>query len=227
MGLDSSAAFTISESVRKGKGLKPDWEENMRSHNVPDWYIESCKKIEYMFPRAHAVAYVMMAYRIAWFKVHRPLEFYAAYFSIRANGFDAGYMTKGDQGVCKKYKEFKANPKRSAVEDDTMGTLEIVHEFYKRGFSFQPVDIYKSDVNRFRIEGKTLIPPFTSLPGVGESAAIAIVKGREGAPFMSMEDIMQRCEKVSKGVVETLEAAGALAGIPKTNQLSLFDAFNA
>ncbi len=227
MGLDSSAAFTISESVRKGKGLKPDWEENMRNHKVPDWYIESCKKIEYMFPRAHAVAYVMMAYRIAWFKVHRPLEFYAAYFSIRANGFDAGYMTKGDQGVCKKYKEFKANPKRSAVEDDTMSTLEIVHEFYKRGFSFQPVDIYKSDVNRFRIEGNTLIPPFTSLPGVGESAAIAIVKGRDGAPFMSMEDIMQRCEKVSKGVVETLEAAGALAGIPKTNQLSLFDAFNA
>ena len=227
MGLDSSEAFTISESVRKGKGLKPEWEETMRAHGIPDWYIESCKKIEYMFPRAHAVAYVMMAYRIAWFKVHRPLDFYAAYFSIRANGFDAGYMTKGDTVVCKKYKELKAMPKRSAVEDDTMGTLEIVHEFYKRGFSFQPVDIYKSDVKRFRIDDNTLIPPFTALPGVGEAAAIAIVKGREGEPFMSMEDIMQRCEKVSKGVIETLEAAGALSGIPKTNQLSLFDSFNA
>jgi len=223
MGLDSSQAFTISESVRKGKGLKPDWEEAMKEHGIPDWYIESCKKIEYMFPRAHAVAYVMMAYRIAWFKVHRPLDFYAAYFSIRANGFDAAVMTKGDQIVCKKYKELKARPKRSAVEDDTMGTLEIVHEFYKRGFSFTPVDIYKSDVNRFKIEGKTLIPPFTSLPGVGEAAAQAIVNERDKGPFMSMEDIVSRCDKVSKAVTETLDAAGALGGIPKTNQLSLFE----
>ncbi|MBQ5812657.1 MAG: PolC-type DNA polymerase III, partial [Clostridia bacterium] len=190
---------------------------------IPDWYIESCKKIEYMFPRAHAVAYVMMAYRIAWFKVHRPLDFYAAYFSIRANGFDAAIMTKGDQVVSKKYKELKARPKRSAVEDDTMGTLEIVHEFYKRGFSFTPVDIYKSDVNRFKIEGKTLIPPFTSLPGVGEAAAQAIVNERDKGPFMSMEDIVSRCDKVSKAVTETLDSAGALGGIPKTNQLSLFE----
>ena len=177
-----------------------------------------------MFPRAHAVAYVMMAFRIAWFKVHRPLDFYAAYFTIRAGGFDANLMTKGDQLVCKKYRELKAQPKRSAVEDDTMSTLEICHEFYKRGFSFTPVDVYNSDVKRFRIEGNTLIPPFTSLPGVGEAAAQAIVDERVNGKFMSVEEMISRCGKVSKAVAETLDAAGALAGIPKTNQLSLFEA---
>ncbi|MEA4920601.1 MAG: PolC-type DNA polymerase III [Clostridiaceae bacterium] len=224
MDIEPSQAFTISESVRKGKGLKPEWEELMTSKNVPAWYIESCKKIEYMFPRAHAVAYVMMAFRIAWFKVHRPLDFYAAYFTIRGGGFDASLMTKGDQAVMRKYKELKALPKRSAIEEDTMSTLEICHEFYKRGFSFTPVDIYKSNVKRFKIEGNTLIPPFTALSGVGESAAQAIVNARENGPFMSMEDIILRCDKVSKAVTETLGGAGALDGIPKTNQLSLFDA---
>ncbi len=224
MGIEASQAFTMSESVRKGKGLKPDWEALMREHGIPEWYIESCNKIEYMFPRAHAVAYVMMAFRIAWFKVHRPLDFYAAYFTIRANGFDAATMTRGDQAVCRMYRELKAMPKRSAVEDDTMGTLEIVHEFYKRGFTFSSVDIYRSDVKRFRIDGNSLIPPFTKLPGVGEAAAQSIVEAREKGPFMSMEDIISRCDKVSKAVTETLEAAGALSGIPKTNQLSLFDA---
>ena len=223
MGIEPSQAFTISESVRKGKGLKPEWEELMQGVGIPKWYIESCNKIEYMFPRAHAVAYVMMAFRIAWFKVHRPLEFYAAYFTIRAGGFDAMIMTKGDELVCKKYKELKAIPKRSSAEDDTMSTLEICHEFYKRGFSFTPIDIYKSDVKKFRIEGNCLIPPFTSLPGVGEAAAQAIVTARENGPFMSMEDIISRCDKVSRSVTETLENAGALGGIPKTNQLSLFD----
>ena len=224
MGIEPSQAFTMSEAVRKGKGLKPDWEEIMREHKIPDWYIESCNKIEYMFPRAHAVAYVMMAFRIAWFKVHRPLDFYAAYFTIRANGFDAGTMTKGDQTVCKMYRSLKAQPKRSAVEDDTMGTLEIVHEFYKRGFTFSNVDIYKSDVKRFRIEGNTLIPPFTKLPGVGEQAAQSIVAAREKGPFMSVEELISRCDKVSKSVTDALDEAGALNGIPKTNQLSLFDA---
>ena len=224
MGIEPSKAFNMSESVRKGRGLKPEWEDEMREKNIPDWYIESCNKIEYMFPRAHAVAYVMMAFRIAWFKVHRPLDFYAAYFTIRAGGFDANLMTKGDQLVCKKYRELKAQPKRSAVEDDTMSTLEICHEFYKRGFSFTPVDVYNSDVKRFRIEGNTLIPPFTSLPGVGEAAAQAIVDERVNGKFMSVEEMISRCGKVSKAVAETLDAAGALAGIPKTNQLSLFEA---
>lgn len=222
MGIEPSQAFTISESVRKGKGLKPEWEELMKGQKIPDWYIESCKKIEYMFPRAHAVAYVIMAYRIAWFKVHRPMDFYAAFFSIRADGFDANLMTKGDSLVCKKYRELKNMPKRSAVEEGTMSTLEICHEFYKRGFGFTNIDIYNSDVSRFKIEGNTLIPPFTSLPGVGAAAAQSIVDARENGPFMSMEDIIARSGKVSKGVVEALEAAGALSGIPKTNQISLF-----
>ena len=195
----------------------------MLEHGLPEWYIESCKKIEYMFPRAHAAAYVMMAYRIAWFKVHMPMVFYAAYFSIRAKGFDGSYMTKGDEVVSKKYRQLQALPKRTAVEDDEMSTLEIVHEFYRRGFTFAPVDIYDSEVDHFRIEGNTLVAPFTSLPGVGEQAAQNIVEERKNGPFMSQEEIEQRCDKVSRSVLENLSAAGALRDLPKHNQLNLFE----
>jgi len=223
-GIEPAVSFKISESVRKGRGLTdPAWEPLMLEHGLPEWYIESCKKIEYMFPRAHAAAYVMMAYRIAWFKVHMPMVFYAAYFSIRAKGFDGSYMTKGDEVVSKKYRQLQALPKRTAVEDDEMSTLEIVHEFYRRGFTFAPVDIYDSDVEHFRIEGNTLIAPFTSLPGVGEQAAHNIVEERKNGPFMSQEEIEQRCDKVSRGVLETLGAAGALRDLPRYNQLNLFD----
>ncbi len=224
MGLAPKLSFTISESVRKGKGLKPEWEEEMRAHNLPEWYIGSCKKIQYMFPRAHAVAYVMMAYRIAWFKVHRPLEFYSAYFSIRAGAFDAELMTRGDAAITEKYYALKRQDKRSAVEEDMMVTLEICHEFYKRGFAFAPLDIYRSDVSGFHIEGNTLIPPLTSLPGVGEAAAQSIVDEREKGAFMSMEDMILRCDKCSRAVAETLERVGALGSLPKSNQLDLFDA---
>ena len=224
MGLAPKLSFTISESVRKGKGLKPEWEEEMRQHHLPEWYIGSCKKIQYMFPRAHAVAYVMMAYRIAWFKVHKPMEFYSAYFSIRAGAFDAGLMTRGDAAVTEKYFALKRQDKRSAVEEDMLITLEICHEFYKRGFAFAPLDIYRSGVSGFIIEGNTLIPPLTSLPGVGEAAAQSIVDERENGPFMSMEDMILRCDKCSRAVAETLERVGALGGLPKSNQLDLFDA---
>ena len=223
MGLAPKLSFTISESVRKGKGLKPEWEDEMRAHNLPEWYIESCKKIQYMFPRAHAVAYVMMAYRIAWFKVHRPMEFYSAYFSIRAGGFDAEIMTKGDAVVSEKYYALKRMDKRTAAEEDMMITLEICHEFYKRGFAFAPLDIYRSGVSGFHIEDKTLIPPLTSLPGVGEAAAQSIVDERKSGPFMSMEDLILRCDKVSRAVAESLQRAGALGGLPKSNQLDLFE----
>jgi len=222
-GVEPSKSFEISEAVRKGKGLKPQWVEIMQEHDVPEWYIESCKKIKYLYPRAHATAYVMMGFRIAWYKVHRPLEFYSAYFTIRAGAFDASIMAAGDREVCNKYYALKANPKRTALEDEMMSTLEIVHEFYKRGFTFAPVDIYKSDTNAFKIEGKSLIMPFTSVKGVGEAAASSIVEERENGKFMSQEDIVERCSKAGKKVVEMLDAAGALKGIPKSAQLSLFD----
>ncbi|MBQ2864931.1 MAG: PolC-type DNA polymerase III [Clostridia bacterium] len=222
-GLEPKTSFTISESVRKGKGLKPDWETLMREHDVPEWYITSCKTIKYMFPRAHAVAYVTNAFRIAWFKVHRPLDFYGAYFAIRSKGFDGTYMGNGDAEVCKRYRSLKAQGKRSTLEDDVMSCLEICHEFYKRGFSFLPVDIYKSDVKNFIIEGNALRMPFTSIPGLGEAAAQSIVEERKNGRFMSVEDITSRCDKVSKAVVESLDLCGALNGIPKTNQLNLFD----
>jgi len=224
-GIAPKTAFTISESVRKGKGLKPEWEQLMKENNVPDWYIVSCKTIKYMFPRAHAVAYVTNAFRIAWFKVHKPLDFYSAYFAIRAKGFDGTYMGKGDDEVCKRYRNLKSQPKRSALEDDVMSTLEICHEFYKRGFSFLPVDIYKSDVNNFVIEENALRIPFTAIPGLGEAAAQSIVDERKNGEFMSGEDISARCDKVSKSIIETLDEIGALGGIPKTNQLNLFDMF--
>ena len=223
-GLEPQQAFKMSESVRKGKGLKPEWEEEMREHGIKEWYIESCKKIQYMFPRAHAAAYVMMAYRIAWFKVHQPMAFYSAYFGIRAPAFDANLMCKGDGLVMEKTRQLQGQEKRTAVEEDMLTTLEVAHEFYRRGYRFTPVDIYKSAVDQFLIlDNQTLAPSLTSLPGLGEAAARNIVEEREKGKFMSTEDMLLRCPKVTKGVVETLTAAGALNDIPKTNQIDLFE----
>ena len=223
MGMAPKQSFTISEAVRKGKGLKPEWEEEMRAHNLPDWYIESCNKIQYMFPRAHAAAYTMMSYRIAWFKVHQPLAFYCTYFSSKLDAFDAATTAKGDGEIVRKYRELKAMPKRTAVEEDHMTVLEVCHEFCKRGFQFAPLDIYRSDIKKFRIEGNTLIPPFCALPGLGEAAAQSIVEERKNGPFMSMEDMILRCDRVSRSIGEALAAAGALGDIPLSNQLNLFD----
>lgn len=222
LGVENKTAFTIMEAVRKGKGLKPEWETIMRDHKVPEWYIESCKKIAYLFPRAHAVAYVMMAFRIAWFKVHKPLAFYSAYFGIRANGFDASVMTFGDEMVVKKMNELQAKDKRSGAEEDMLITLEVCHEFYKRGFKFEPINIYKSEVTKFVPTEDGLITPFTALPGVGSAAAQDIVEERKKEKFMSGEDIIMRCSKVGKSVVDALDKIGALGDIPKTNQLSFF-----
>ena len=224
-GVQPKLSFTIMESVRKGKGLKPEWEEAMRAQEVPEWYIDSCKKIKYMFPKAHAVAYVMMAYRIAWFKVHRPLAFYSAYFSIRAKGFDASCMVRGDAVCMDKIRELQQKEREktiSAAEKETATTLEVVHEFYKRGFHFEPMDIYKSDATSFLVAENGLVPPFTSMPGVGEQAALNIVEERANGPFLSAEELLVRCNKVSKSVVETLDEIGALGGMPKTTQISLF-----
>ena len=224
-GVAPKLAFQTMESVRKGKGLKPEMEEAMKANDVPDWYIDSCKKIKYMFPKAHAVAYVMMAFRIAWFKVHRPLAFYSAYFSIRAKGFDAACMIRGDKVCMEKIQELHrkdVDKTISAAEKDTQTTLEVCHEFYKRGFTFAPMDIYKSDATKFLVTENGLIPPFTSMPGIGEQAAVNLVEERRNGPFLSAEELSVRCPKVSKSVIELLDEIGALGSMPKSTQISLF-----
>ncbi|MBQ3054830.1 MAG: PolC-type DNA polymerase III [Oscillospiraceae bacterium] len=221
-GVEPKLSFTIMESVRKGKGLKPEWEEEMSSHNVPKWYIDSCKKIKYMFPKAHAVAYVMMAFRIAWFKVHHPLAFYAAYFSVRAKAFDAQYMINGDGVVLAKMEEIQKKEKPSPVEKEMLVTLEVCHEFYARGFKFDPIDLYQSDAVNFQITETGLLPPFTAIPGLGEVAARGIMAERVKSEFISVDELQSRCNKVSKAVVELLTANHVLDDIPATSQMSLF-----
>ncbi len=231
-GMDPKTSFKIMEAVRKGKvkkgGFQPGWEEEMKAHNVPDWYIDSLAKIGYLFPKAHAVAYVMMAFRIAWFKVHRPLAFYAAYFTIRAKAFDATVMCQGMDQVKARMKEIEGKDKdkdASAVEQDMLVTLEVCYEFYLRGFQFEAIDLYRSDATRFLMDQEkgTLLPPFISVPGLGESAALSIVEQRKGRSFISVAEFSDACPKVSKAHIEGLKAAGALAGIPETSQLTLFE----
>ena len=224
-GVKPKLSFKTMESVRKGKGLTEEMEAAMNEQHVPEWYIDSCKKIKYMFPKAHAVAYVMMAFRIAWFKVHRPLAFYSAYFSIRAKGFDASCMIKGDKVCLDKMTELRGKERDktiSAAEKDMMTTLEVCHEFYRRGFTFEPMDVYKSDAPRFLVTETGLIPPFTSMPGIGEQAALSIVEERKNGKFLSAEELIVRCPKASKAVVELLEQIGALGSMPKTTQMTLF-----
>lgn len=224
-GVKPKLSFKTMESVRKGKGLTEEMEAAMNEQHVPEWYIDSCKKIKYMFPKAHAVAYVMMAFRIAWFKVHRPLAFYSAYFSIRAKGFDASCMIKGDKVCLDKMTELRGKERDktiSAAEKDMMTTLEVCHEFYRRGFTFEPMDVYKSDATRFLVTETGLIPPFTSMPGIGEQAALSIVEERKNGKFLSAEELIVRCPKASKAVIELLEQIGALGSMPKTTQMTLF-----
>ncbi len=229
-GMDPKTAFKIMEAVRKGKvkkgGFQPGWVEDMKAHNVPDWYIDSLAKIGYLFPKAHAVAYVMMAYRIAWFKVHRPLAFYAAYFTIRAKAFDATVMCQGMDQVKGKMKEIEAKDKDATdVEQTMLVTLEVCYEFYLRGFHFEAMDLYRSDAARFLMneEKGTLLPPFISIPGLGDAAAQSILEQRQGRTFISVSEFSDACPKVSKAHIEGLKAAGALAGMPETSQLTLFE----
>ena len=224
-GMPEKRSFKIMESVRKGRGLPEGAEEEMKAAGVPDWYIGSCKKIKYLFPKAHAVAYVMMAFRIAWFKVHHPLAFYAAFFSIRAKAFDATCMCMG-MDVCKaKMKEIESKEKPTPVEEDTLVTLEVVYEFYLRGFTFERMDLYRSHAVNFLpdVEKGTLLPPFTSIPGLGETAALSIMEQRKGKEFISIEEFSAACPKVSKTHIEQLKAVGALDGMPDTSQITLFD----
>jgi len=227
MGLEPKMSFKIMESVRKGKvkkgGFEPGWREAMEEHDVPEWYIESLAKIGYLFPKAHAVAYVMMAFRIAWFKVHRPLAFYATFFTVRAKAFDAEYCCAGLDAVKRKLLSIWNNKDAAAVEQDLAVTLEVCYEFNLRGFRFEPINIYESEATRFVIKGdKVLIPPFTAVRGLGETAALDTVEKRRGKEFISVEEFSDCCTKLSKTHIEQLRNLGAFAGMADTSQITLF-----
>jgi DNA polymerase-3 subunit alpha (Gram-positive type) len=221
-GLQPNVAFKIMEDVRKGRGLKPEYEEEMKKHTVPDWYIESCKKIKYMFPKAHAAAYVLNAMRIGWFKVYYPKEFYAAYFTVRADEFDAALMTHGKEKVARMIENLeKAGNTVSAREKNILTILEVVNEMYSRGIKFLPVDLYKSDAVKFLIEDGCIRPPLISLAGLGAAAAASIAEARSQGVFVSVDDLKIRA-RVSKTVIEILQQCGCLDGIPESSQVSLF-----
>ncbi|MBE6982528.1 MAG: PolC-type DNA polymerase III, partial [Ruminococcaceae bacterium] len=223
-GMPEKRSFKIMESVRKGRGLPDGAEEEMIAAGVPDWYITSCKKIKYLFPKAHAVAYVMMAFRIAWFKVYHPLAFYAAYFYRRSQkgGFDAVLMTGGMDLVKANIDAIDNNENATAKDEDLLTTMEVVYEYYLRGFEFLPIDLYKSHAIRFQIEDGKLRPPFVAISGLGESAAWDLMNGREGKEFLSVEEVAIACPKVSKTHIQMLKDAGAFGSMPETNQVSLF-----
>ena len=223
-GMPEKRAFKIMESVRKGRGLPDGAEQEMIDAGVPDWYIGSCKKIKYLFPKAHAVAYVMMAFRIAWFKVYHPLAFYAAYFYRRSQkgGFDAVLMTQGMDSVMANIEAIDNNEDATDKDQDLLTTLEVVYEFYLRELEFLPIDIYKSHATKFLIEDGKLRPPFVSISGLGENAAISLMEGREGKEFISIEEIAAACPKVSKTHIQMLKEAGAFGDLPDTSQVSLF-----
>lgn len=227
-GLDASKSFTIMEKVRKGKGLSEDLEKYMRDGNIPEWFIDSCKKIKYMFPRGHAVAYVTMAFRIAYYKVHYPLAFYAVYFSVRADAFDINLASGGPDKLLGTIKDLEKNsqnkePAEKKRDKEIETILEVVYEMNLRGIKMLPVDIYKSDAVKFLIEDNAIRPPFTSIPGIGSSAAIPIVEKRGNNRFISIEDF-QKKTNANSGIVSLLDGCGCFNGMPKTNQISLFDA---
>ena len=226
-GVESEQSFKIMESVRKGKGLTPDYEKVMKEHDVPDWYLWSCKKIKYMFPKAHAAAYVMMGIRIAWFKIHEPLAYYAAFFTIRATAFDYGLMCQGKAAIDNHIKAYKANPNLSKKEQDTLRDMKIVQEFYARGFEFLKIDLYQSDAIKFQVVEGKLLPPFSVIEGMGGIAAEALAvaahaETERGEKFLSKDDIRQKA-KVSQTVLDTMAELGLLGGLPESNQLSIFD----
>ncbi len=222
-GLESFDAFDIMEKVRKGKGLTEKQETIMREKNVPDWYIDSCKKIKYMFPKAHAAAYAMMALRIGWFKVYHPVAFYTAYFSIRGTDFDSMIMTKGKDKAKTVYHEMKKrnNNDLTQKEKGVQNLLAIVIEMYERGIEILPVDLYKSEATRFVIEDGKIRPSLNSLGGVGDNAALSIVEARKKGTFMSVEDL-RLSSKVGKQIIETLKSYGCLDGMPDTSQMTIF-----
>ena len=228
-GLDPGKAFKIMEQVRKGKVSKgkckewPEYKQMMKEHDVPDWYIESCEKIKYMFPKAHAAAYVTNAFRIAWYKVHIPLAYYCAFFSIRAaDDFDASCMIFGKEKVKNKMKEIDMQGNAASKKDQSMyPVLELVLEMYERGFKFLPIDLYKSHWKNFQIEDGAIRPPINSIPGMGPIAAESIYNAAKEDEFMSIDEIRQRA-KVGDSIIQLLKDFNCLDGMPESNQISLF-----
>ncbi|MCD8078142.1 MAG: PolC-type DNA polymerase III [Lachnospiraceae bacterium] len=223
MGMDKSLSFNIMEKVRKGKGLTPEWIEAMKAAGVPDWYIESCQKIKYMFPKAHAAAYVMMAWRIAYCKVFYPLAYYAAYFGIRATGFNYEMMCQGKdvlEGHLANYRRNQDN--LTEKEKATLRDMRIVQEMFARGYEFVPIDLYRSQAKDFIIVDGKIMPSLCSIDGMGEKAAEAVVEEAKKGKFLSVEDFCQRT-KTSKTVAETMVDLGLFGDLPRTNQISLFD----
>ena len=222
-GMDDGLAFKIMESVRKGKGIPDDWQAEMRAKEIPEWYIQSCLKIKYMFPKAHAAAYVLMALRVAYFKVHQPIRYYCAFFSVRAQDFDLVAMTQGKEMIKTRMKEIMDKGLEASVKEKSLLTvLELANEMVERGFNFKMVDLDKSHANNFVIEGDTLIAPFRAIPGLGGNVANQIVQARENQPFLSKEDLATR-GKVSKTIIDYMNENGVLKNLPDENQLSLFD----
>ncbi len=223
MGVESELSFTIMESVRKGKGLKPEWEEEMKKHNVPDWYIWSCKKIKYMFPKAHAAAYVMMAYRIAYCKIYYPLVYYAAFFSIRASAFSYEIMCQGRDKLEYHLKDYYSRyDQLTKKEQDQIRDMRIVQEMYARGYDFVKIDLYKARAKEFQIIDGKLMPSFASIDGLGDKAADQLVEAAANGPFLSKDDLRSRA-KLSKTIVDLMEELKIIEDMPESNQLSLFD----
>ena len=230
MGVEDSLSFKIMESVRKGKGLQEEWIATMKEHNVPDWYIWSCKKIKYMFPKAHAAAYVMMAWRIAYCKVNYPLAYYAAFFSIRASAFSYELMCLGkaqlnhnlDELYKKKKELAKVNQKLSPKEEDTIHDMRIVQEMYARGYEFMPIDLFRAHSKLFQVIDGKLMPSLSSIEGMGDKAAEQLMEAAKDGPFLSKDDLKSR-SKVPQTVVDKMGDLGLLGDIPESNQISLFD----
>ena len=228
-GMESERSFKIMEAVRKGTVAKKkcgnwdEWKADMLAHGIPDWYVWSCEQIKYMFPKAHAAAYVMMAYRIAYCKVYYPLAYYAAYFSIRASAFSYELMCQGKDKLEFYIRDYKKrSDSLSNKEQDTLKDMKLVQEMYARGFEFLPIDIYKSQATKFQIVDGKLLPPFSSIDGMGEKAADAVEMAAKNGPFLSKDDFRQRT-KVSKTVIDLMDDLGVLGDMPESNQLSLFD----
>ncbi len=224
-GLEPKMAFKIMEITRKGKATKLLTEEHinaMKEHGVPQWYIDSCMKIKYMFPKAHAAAYMISTLRLGWYKVHKPVEYYAAYFTVRGEDFDGATVIQGREAVRRRMNEITMKGKEaSAKEEAAFATFQIVNEMLARGIEVLPIDLYQSDARKYLVEDGKIRLPFSSLSGVGEAAANSIAAAKEGGPYISVDDLQTRA-KVSKSVIETLSASGALAGLPASSQMTLF-----
>ena len=223
-GLENKRSFKIMETVRKGRGLDEETESYMRENGIPEWYIDSCKKIKYLFPKAHAVAYVMMSYRIAYFKVHYPEAFYATYFTTKIDNYPGNLIFKGLTAIQSKMKEIKELGKSaSQKEQDVYDILEVAEEMYLRGIVASKVDLEKSDSSRFLIDGKgKILPPFRALDFVSDVNSTSIYEEVRKLPFISIEDFQERT-KINKNALESLKEHGVLNDLQQTNQVSLFD----